>query len=84
MTDATPSTSSPLVGASALVAGATGGLGSAIADALMESGDAFELAQMFVSRIPKSARTPDEMLEMCGLTAQDIVNRVMELLGVPA
>jgi len=61
-----------------------GGLGSAIADALMESGDAFELAQMFVSRIPKSARTPDEMLEMCGLTAQDIVNRVMELLGVPA
>jgi transketolase len=61
-----------------------GALGSAIADALMESGDGFELAQMFVSRIPKSARTPDEMLEMCGLTAQDIFNRVMELLGVPA
>ncbi|MBO6739978.1 MAG: transketolase [Phycisphaerales bacterium] len=61
-----------------------GGLGSAIADALMESGDGFELAQMHVTRIPKSARTPDEMLQMCGLTAQDIVNRVMELLGVPA
>tara|TARA_E500000318_G_scaffold85651_4_gene81917 strand:+ start:107933 stop:109903 length:1971 start_codon:yes stop_codon:yes gene_type:complete len=60
-----------------------GGLGSAIADALMESGDGFELAQMHVTRIPKSARTPDEMLQMCGLTAQDIVNRVMELLGVP-
>lgn len=59
-----------------------GGLGSAIADALMESGDGFELAQMFVKRIPKSARTPDEMLEMCGLTAQDIANKVMELLGV--
>jgi transketolase len=58
-------------------------LGSAIADALMESGDGFELAQMHVTRIPKSARTPDEMLQMCGLTAQDIVNRVMELLGVP-
>ena len=60
-----------------------GSLGSAIADALMESGDGFELAQMHVTRIPKSARTPEEMLEMCGLTAQDIVNRVMELLGVP-
>jgi len=59
-----------------------GGLGSAIADALMESGDGFELAQMYVSRIPKSARTSEEMLEMCGLTAQDIANRVMDLLGV--
>lgn len=59
-----------------------GGLGSAIADALMESGDGFELAQMFVKRIPKSARTPEEMLEMCGLSAQDIANKVMELLGV--
>ena len=61
-----------------------GGLGSAIADALMESGDGFELAQMFVTRIPKSAKTPEEMLQMCGLTAQDIVNRVLEMLGVPA
>lgn len=60
-----------------------GGLGSAIADALMESGDGFELVQMHVTRIPKSAKTPDEMLQMCGLTAQDIVNRVMSLLGVP-
>ncbi|MFG0246999.1 MAG: transketolase [Phycisphaerales bacterium JB052] len=60
-----------------------GSLGSAIADALMESGDGFELAQMHVTRIPKSAKTPEQMLEMCGLTAQDIVNRVMELLGVP-
>lgn len=60
-----------------------GGLGSAIADALMESGDGFELAQMYVDRIPKSAKTPDEMLQMCGLTAQDIVNKVMALLGVP-
>ncbi|PCI08316.1 transketolase [bacterium] len=59
-----------------------GGLGSAIADALMESGDGFELAQMYVKRIPKSARTADEMLEMCGLSAQDIANKVMELLGV--
>jgi len=60
-----------------------GGLGSAIADALMESGDGFELTQMFVNRIPKSAKTPEEMLQMCGLTAEDIVTKVMNLLGVP-
>lgn len=60
-----------------------GGLGSAIADALVGSGDGFELAQMHVSRIPKSARTPEEMLKMCGLTAEDIVAQTMELLRVP-
>ncbi|MFK7885193.1 MAG: transketolase [Phycisphaerales bacterium] len=60
-----------------------GSLGSAIADALVGSGDGFELTQMHVSRIPKSARTPEEMLQMCGLTAEDIVARTMELLRVP-
>jgi len=59
-----------------------GGLGSAIADALVGSGDAFTLEQMHVRRIPKSARTPEEMLEMCGLTAQDIVKKAMEVLQV--
>lgn len=59
-----------------------GSLGSAIADALVGSGDGFELAQMHVSRIPKSARTPEEMLRMCGLTAEDIVAQTMELLRV--
>lgn len=59
-----------------------GSLGSAIADALVGSGDGFELAQMYVSRIPKSARTPEEMLRMCGLSAEDIVAQTMELLRV--
>jgi transketolase len=59
-----------------------GGLGSAIADALTESGDAFTLRQMHVRRIPKSAKTPDEMLQMCSLTAKDIVQNVMQLLQV--
>lgn len=59
-----------------------GGLGSAIADALTESGDAFKHKQMFVKRIPKSAKTPDEMLKMCGLTAADIVKETKKLLGV--
>ena len=35
-----------------------GGLGSAIADALVDAGDAFQLEQMYVERVPKSAKTP--------------------------
>lgn len=59
-----------------------GGIGSAVAEALVESGDAFKLKQMHVKRIPKSAKTPEEMLKMCGLTAEDIKKNVMTLLGV--
>lgn len=59
-----------------------GSLGSAVSDALTNSGDAFTLEQMFVRRIPKSARTADEMLQMCNLTAEDIVKKAMQLLQV--
>jgi transketolase len=59
-----------------------GGIGSAVADALLESGDAFRLKQMHVKRIPKSARTPEEMLRMCGLSAEDIVKAAKDMLGV--
>jgi transketolase len=59
-----------------------GGLGSAIADALVNAGDAFQLEQMYVERIPKSAKTPDEMLQMCGLTAEDICQRALSVLQV--
>jgi transketolase len=59
-----------------------GGIGSAIADILAESGDGFTLHQMYVKRIPKSAKTPDEMLQMCGLTAQDILKATLKLLQV--
>ena len=59
-----------------------GGIGSAVADALTESGDPFTLQQMHVRRIPKSAKTPEEMLQMCGLTAQDISKTVMKMLQV--
>jgi transketolase len=59
-----------------------GGLGGAVADALVESGDAFTLHQMYVKRIPKSAKTPEEMLKMCGLDAPSIVKQTMELLQV--
>ena len=59
-----------------------GGIGSAIADAIATSGDGFTLKQMHVRRIPKSAKTPDEVLKMCGLTSDDIVKEVMRLLQV--
>jgi transketolase len=59
-----------------------GGIGSAVADALLESGDAFKLRQMHVRRIPKSARTPEEMLQMCALTAADIVKNAKDMMGV--
>ncbi len=59
-----------------------GGIGSAIADALVESGDGFTLEQMHVQRIPKSARTPEEELALCGLSVDDIVGRVTSLLQV--
>ena len=59
-----------------------GGIGSAVADAILESGDAFTLEQMHVRQIPKSAREPEEILAMCGLTAKHITERVMSLLQV--
>lgn len=59
-----------------------GGIGAAVAEALTQSGDAFTLRQMHVRRIPKSARTPDEVLKMCGLSAADIVLEAKRLLQV--
>lgn len=59
-----------------------GGIGAAVAEALSNSGDAFTLEQMTVSRIPKSAKTPDEVLKMLGLTHQSIVERCLKLLQV--
>ncbi|MEM9661522.1 MAG: transketolase, partial [Planctomycetota bacterium] len=57
-------------------------LGSAVADALVRAGDAFQLEQLHVKRIPKSARTPDELLEQVGLTAAHIKQAAMEVLQV--
>ena len=57
-----------------------GGIGSAVADAMVDSGDAFTLHQMHVKRIPKSARTAEELLQMCSLTAEDVVKQAMQVL----
>ncbi len=59
-----------------------GGIGSAVADALTESGDGFTLAQMFVSRIPKSARDEEGILAMCGLHHTAIAARAAAICGV--
>jgi transketolase len=59
-----------------------GGIGSAVAEALCESGDAFKLRQVCVQKTPKSARTPEDILKYLGLTAGDIVKATMQHLGV--
>lgn len=59
-----------------------GGIGSALSDALTESGDAFRLHQLHVTQIPKSARTPEELVKSCGLSAEHIKKAAMDVLGV--
>ncbi|MGP1347566.1 MAG: transketolase [Phycisphaerales bacterium] len=58
------------------------GIGSAVADAMAESGEGYTLEQMHVRRIPKSAREPDEIMAMCGINHAAIVQRCLTLLGV--
>ncbi|MFM9959363.1 MAG: transketolase [Phycisphaerales bacterium] len=59
-----------------------GGIGSAVADALAASGEGFTLDQVHIPRIPKSGRTPDDVLKYCGVTAKDITDRTLRLLQV--
>jgi transketolase len=58
-----------------------GGFGSAVADALLERGGTFSLEQMHVRRIPKSGRTPGDVLHLLELSADEIVKHVEVLLG---
>ena len=58
-------------------------LGSAVADACTASGDAFTVKQLCVNRIPKSARSPESILRMCGLHYTDIAENAASLIGVP-
>ncbi len=59
-------------------------MGSAVADACTASGDAFTIKQLHVRRIPKSARSPESILKMCGLHYTDITQTAASLLGVAA
>jgi transketolase len=60
-----------------------GSLGSAVADVCASSGDAFTVEQLHVRRIPKSTRTPEDILRMCGLHYTDIARGAASMLGVP-
>jgi transketolase len=57
-------------------------IGSAVADVMTDSGDAFTLRQMHVARLPKSARTPEEELGYVGLATDDIVRTCLTMLEV--
>jgi transketolase len=57
-----------------------GGIGSAVADAVSWDGGGFNVKQMFVRNIPKSGRTPEDVLKYCGLTAEDIAAQTLQLL----
>lgn len=57
------------------------GFGSAVADALLERGGTFALKQMYVRRIPKSGRTPDDVLRYLGLSVDDIAKTAESLVG---
>ncbi len=59
-----------------------GGLGSAIADACTSGGDAFTVRQLHVRRIPKSARTTDDVMRQCGLDAASITAAAAAMVGV--
>ena len=59
-----------------------GGMGSAVSDACTASGDPFTINQMFVRRIPKSARTTDDILRMCGLDHERIASVAASIVGV--
>jgi transketolase len=59
-----------------------GGIGSAVADAVTESGDGFTIEQMHVRRIPKSARTVEDELGYLGLRSVDVARHAARMLGV--
>ena len=61
-----------------------GAMGSAVADAAAADGGGFTVKQMYVRRVPKSGRTPDEVLAYCGLSAEHIVQEAMAQLQLTA
>ena len=57
-----------------------GSIGSAVADAITASGDGFPLVQAYIERIPKSAKTPEEILQMTHIDHKSIANKALQLL----
>lgn len=61
-----------------------GGFGSAVADAVSADGGGFNVVQLHVKRIPKSGRTPEDVMHYCGLGVDDIVKAAMGMLQLSA
>jgi len=61
-----------------------GGIGSAVAEAAAADGGGFTVRQMHVRRIPKSGRTPADVLAHCELSADHIVKEAMTQLRLIA
>jgi len=59
-----------------------GGIGSAVAEACGASGDGFNIQTMHVRRIPKSARSEEDILKQCGLDHISIAKKAAEMVGV--
>ena len=58
-----------------------GGLGAALAETLVTLGQPCRMRQIHVRKIPKSGRTPDEVLAYLALSAPDIASAALELLA---
>ena len=56
------------------------GFGSEVAEALLEHGGNYKVKQMYVTRIPKSGRTTDDLIRYVGLSSDDIVANAKVLL----
>lgn len=56
-----------------------GGLGAAVAEIAARRGSGLRVERLQVNRIPKSAREPDQELDLCGIGARQIADRVKSL-----
>ncbi len=59
-----------------------GGLGAAVAGVAAASGDGFTVKQMHVTRMPKSGKTPDELMRLCGLDVDSITKEALGMLAL--
>lgn len=59
-----------------------GGMGSAVADVMAESGDGFTVKQMHVTKLAKSGKTPDDLMAYCGLDVDSITAAALNMLAI--
>jgi len=59
-----------------------GGMGSAVADVMAESGDGFTVKQMHVTKLAKSGKTPDDLMAYCGLDVDSITTEALSMLSI--